>query len=153
MAAERPCIRWFVGLAILWILVVLGLIELAVQSTVSIPISAGSASTSRLRWPGVVQGFERVFQSMPWSGDPSFPGRPPSFAEVMAGARRPVDPHVQAYLPLAVVLQNSVTEKIFTNQRGWIYLGELGETAVLLILLWVVAGMSQGGRRPWCVPH
>ena len=137
-------LRWFVGLAILWILVVLGLIELAVQSTVSIPISAGSASTSRLRWPGVVQGFERVFQSMPWSGDPSFPGRPPSFAEVMAGARRPVDPHVQAYLPLAVVLQNSVTEKIFTNQRGWIYLGELGETAVLLILLWVVAGMSQG---------
>ncbi len=42
--------------------------------------------------------------------------------------------------------RRSVDDKIFAKQRGWIYLEELWETAVLLVVLWVVAGMAGRGR-------
>ncbi len=139
-------LRWFIGLAVVWIAAVLGLIELAVQSTMPSANVARSAGTAKPRWPGVVRWFDRAFRIMPWADDPSFLTKDPSFQEVMAGARQPVDPHVPRGLPLAVVLQKSVADKIFADQRGWIYLKELWETAALLVVLWIVAGMGMKGH-------
>jgi hypothetical protein len=139
-------LRWLVGLSVIWIVAVLSLIELAVLSTDRTPIGTGSASAGSLRWPGIVERFERVFRSMPWIGDPSFTSKPPSFEAVMAGARRPVEQRVPPELPLAMVLQQPVDRKIFTNQRGWIYLKELGETAALLVVIWAIAGLNEVGR-------
>jgi hypothetical protein len=136
-------LRWFVGLAVLWIVAVIGLIELAVLSTERPTVGEKPVPGASPRWPTVVGWFDRAFRAMPWSGDPAFPKSDPCFEEVMAGARRPVDPHVPSNLNLAFVLQKSVADKIFTNQRGWIYLGELWETAVLLVLIWAVGGMSR----------
>ena len=63
--------------AALWILAVIGLLELAVWST---------AKPGR---PAVAAWFDRAFKAMPWHGDPSFGKPDPSFAEVMAGAGSP----------------------------------------------------------------
>jgi hypothetical protein len=144
----RPgrALRWFVGLAVLWIVVVIGLIELAVLSTERPMIGEKPATGAKARWPVVVGWFDRAFRSMPWSGDPSFPMQDRSFEEVMAGARQPIDGHVPSYLPLAVVLQKPVSDKIFTNQRWWIYGKELWETVILLALLTAVGGISRVGR-------
>jgi hypothetical protein len=141
-------LRWFIGLAIVWIVAVLGLIELAVISTERTSRGENSASAAKMRWTGVVGWFDRAFRAMPWTDDPSFEMKDPSFEQVMAGARQPVDPHVPRGLPLrlAVVLQKSVADKIFVMQRGWIYLKESWETAVFLALLWAVAGMMTMGR-------
>jgi hypothetical protein len=144
-------LRWFVGLAVVWVIVVLGLIELAVLSTERPTLGNKPVPGASPRWPAVVGWFDRAFQALPWSDDPSLPVKDPSFEAVMAGARQPVDPYVPSNLSLAVVLQKSVDEvahKVFTNQRGWIYLGELWETAVLLVLLWAAGGMSRMGRTP-----
>ncbi len=143
----RPgrALRWFIALAILWIVAVLGLIELAVMSTER-PSGEKEASVRVRRWPGVVAWFDRAFAAMPWTDDPSFATKDPSFEQVMAGTRRPVDAHIPSDLPLAAVLQRPVDDKIFANQRGWIYLRELWETAVLLGLLWAVSVVVARGR-------
>ena len=149
-------LRWFIVLAIVWIVVVLGLIELAVLSTERAASGENSASAAKSRWPGVVGWFARAFRAMPWTDDPSFKTEDPSFEAVMAGARQPVDPHVPRDLPiqLAVVLQKSVTDKIFVTQRGWIYLKELWETALWLVLIAIAAGPDRGedDRRTRAAP-
>ena len=78
---------------------------------------------------------------MPWTDDPSFVTKDPA-SEVMAGAGSPSILTSPAACTSRSSLQKSVTDKIFVNQRGWIYLEELWETAALLVVLWVVAGMS-----------
>ena len=65
-------LRWFIGLAVFWIAAMLGLIELAVQSTVPSANVARSAGSVKPRWPGVVRWFDRAFRAMPWADDPSF---------------------------------------------------------------------------------
>ncbi len=78
---------------------------------------------------------------MPWYGDPSFDPPDPSFYQVMAGARQPAgDPHLPADLPASVVLQKSVSPRSLVGQRGMIYLRELWETAICLVLIAIAAG-------------
>jgi hypothetical protein len=131
--------RWLRRLAIitaLWILAVLGLIELAVWST----SQAGS--------PRVADGFDRAFKAMPWYGDPSFDKPDPTFLQVMAQARKPEgDPHLPADLHPSVVLQKSVSPRSLVGQRWWIYLRELWETAVWLVLIGIAAGPDRPGDR------
>jgi hypothetical protein len=119
--------------AALGILAVIGLLELAVWST---------AQPGR---PAVAAWFDRAFKAMPWHGDPSFGKPDPSFAEVMADARKPAgDPHLPAELPPAIVLQKSVDDRSLVDQRGRIYLRELWETALWLVLIWIAAGPDRG---------
>ena len=51
---------WLSLVAIGWTVVVVGLIEL------------GLFSTASPGWPGVARQFQRVFDAMPWTGDPRF---------------------------------------------------------------------------------
>ena len=106
--------------------------------------------------PAVVAWFDRSFRALPWRGDPGFPTKDPSFAEVMAGTRRPVDRHVDVDPALASssVLQRSVDDKIFAKQRGWIYLKEFpGDRRVARGALgrrrvWPSGSQSDGSRCP-----
>jgi hypothetical protein len=139
-------LRWFIGLAIVWIVAVLGLVELAVLSTERASNGEKTSGTARTRWPGVVGWFDRAFGAMPWTDDPSFRTKDPSFEQVMAVARRPVDSHIPSDLPLASVLQKPVDDKIFAKRRWSIYLSELWETAVLMVLLWAISVVSARGR-------
>ena len=119
---------WLSIVAIGWTVAVLGLLELALFST------------SRPGWPSVAQQFQRVFDAMPWTGDPRFEA-------VMAQARRPMpDPYVPAVLSEAVVLQKPPSGKSFANQRGWVYTIELRETFALLAVILIIARMCDGGR-------
>ncbi len=139
-------LRWFIGTAIVWIVAVLGLVELAVLST-DRPVSGPKVpALVKMRWPGVVAWFDRAFSAMPWKDDPSFETKDPGFERVMAGARRPVDAHIPSDLNLAAVLQKPVDDKIFANRRWSIYLKELWETVVLLVLLWVLSVLALKGR-------
>jgi hypothetical protein len=122
--------------AAFWILAVLGLLELAVRST------------AEPGWPRVAGWFDRAFKAMPWHGDPTFGKPDPSFMEVMAGARKLADDsHLPADLPPSVVLQKSVSAPSLVDQRGMIYLRELWETALWLVLIWVAAGTDRPGMR------
>ncbi len=113
----------------------LGLLELAVWST-------GPSGS-----PRVAGGFERAFQAMPWYGDPSFDPPDPSFRQVMARARQPAgDPHLPAGLE-SVVLQKSVSPRSLVGQRGMIYLRELWETALWLVLIGIAAGPDRPDDR------
>ena len=114
--------------AVVAIVAVVGLIELALLST------TGQG------WPVLARGFQLGFDAMPWRGDPSF-------AAVMAGARGPAaDPRIPAGLNRSRFLQKSGDGESFADARGSIYVRELGETAALLAVLWLIARMSEGGR-------
>jgi hypothetical protein len=114
--------------ALVAILAVAGLIELALLSTTS------------QGWPTLARGFQLGFDAMPWKGDPSF-------AAVMAGARGPaVDPRIPAGLNRSRFLQSSDDGQSFADARGSIYVRELGEAAALLAVLWVIGRLSEGGR-------
>ncbi len=75
----------FAGVALLWVVAMVGLIELALLCT------------SSQGWPTLARGFQRAFDAMPWKGDPSF-------ASVLAGAAtldaRPA--HSGRFQPVAV---------------------------------------------------
>lgn len=112
-SAGRALIR-FVIAASVWIVLVVGVMELAL------------ASTAHPGWPRVVRVFERAFRVLPWSGDPDF-------SAVLAIARQSQpDPRIPTGLALAVVLQKQPDRRVFVTQRGWIYGKELGETALVL---------------------
>jgi hypothetical protein len=129
-------IRCLVVVAALWIAAALGLVELAVR---------GTAETG---WPRVAGWFDRAFKAMPWYGEPTLLKPDPTFREVMARARRPADePHLPAELPPSVVLQKSVNPRSVVGQRGMIYVRELWETAVWLILIGIAAGTDRPGDR------
>src|SRR5262249_3345755 len=60
-------------------------------------------------------------------------------------ARKPVgDPHLPSELPASVVLQKTVDARSLVARRGRIYLGELWETGLWLILI----GFAVGADRP-----
>ena len=128
--------RWLVVVAALWIGGVLGLFELAVRSTAD----AG--------WPRVAGWFDRGFKALPWYGDPGLSRPDPSFREVMAQARKPAsDPHVPPELHPAIVLQKTVNPRSLVGQRRTIYLVELGETILWLVLIGIAAGSDRPGDR------
>ena len=73
----RCSLSWLAGLSAVWILVVLGLIELAL----------GSGSSDGRHWPTGL--FQRAFESRPWKGDFSL-------RAVLAQARKPAsDPRFE----------------------------------------------------------
>jgi hypothetical protein len=112
----RSLVR-FAAVTTAWVLLTLGVMELAL------------ASTARPSLSGVAQGFERAFQALPWSGDPGF-------RAVLALADQPQpDPRLPPGLAQSMVLQKQPVGRVFASQRGWIYAKELGETALLLLVL------------------
>ncbi len=122
-------------LAAVGILATIGLLELAVWST----SPTGS--------PRVAGWFDAAFRAMPWYGDPSF-RKDPSFAEVMAMARKPAgDPYVPPDLSPSIVLQRTVDKRSLVARRGELYLDELWETAIALILIAMAAGPDRPGDR------
>ncbi len=121
--------------AAIWILAAIGLFELAIWST------------SKPGSPRVAGWFDAAFRAMPWYGDPTF-RTDPSFAEVMARARRPVgDPHLPPGPAPSVVLRKTVDNRSLVDRRGSLYLKELWETAVALILIAMAAGTGREGDR------
>jgi hypothetical protein len=114
--------------ALCWVAATVSLIELALLST------------SKPGWPALARGFQRVFDVMPWTGDPTF-------AAFMAGARSPAgDPSVPAGLNRRAFLQRNANSGSFASDRGAIYTLELWETTVLLLALLVVARLNDRGR-------
>jgi len=112
----RSLVR-FVTIAALWVLLIVGVIELALAS------AANPAAS------GIARGFERAFHALPWSGGPDF-------ASVLAVARQPQpELRLPTGLAQAILLQKQPAGRVFASQRGWIYGRELGETAVLLTVL------------------
>ncbi len=110
----RSLVR-FVIFATAWVLLILGVMELALPAR---PIRGGR---------GVARVFQRAFGSLPWTGDPDF-------FNVMAIARKPQpDVRVPTGLSLAVVLQKPPAGRVFVSQRGWIYGTELAETVLLFV--------------------
>ncbi len=134
-------IRRLTIVAAIWILAAIGLLELAIWST------------SKPGSPRVAGWFDAAFRAMPWYGDPSF-RKDPSFAEVMARARRPAgDPHVPPDLAPSVVLRKTVDNRSLVERRGSLYLNELWETAVALIVIAMVVGTDrEGDRRTHAAP-
>jgi hypothetical protein len=120
----------FIIIAALWIALTISLIELAVAST------APRASSSLSSY------FDHAFRAMPWSGDPSFDPPDPSFAAVMAEARRPTtDPRIPS-----ILAQKNQQNQTFVKARTELYLNELHEPAALLIALATIAWLI---RKQW----
>jgi hypothetical protein len=121
----------FVALALVWVLLTLGVMELALFCT------------AHPGWRGVAGAFQRVFRALPWTGDPDF-------SAVLAIARQAQpDPRIPTGLPLAVVLKKQPTGRVFARDRGWIYGKELGETALLLLVLGYLGWKcDRGGLTP-----
>ncbi len=117
----------------------LGLISICWVAATILIIEVALLCTGTPGWPEASRGFQRVFSALPWKGDPSFP-------TVLAQARRPLpDPRVGAAIPDSVLLRKSMHERIFIEQRGWIYLRELGEATALLLLVFFLAWLC--GKR------
>jgi hypothetical protein len=119
--APTRSLRRFVLAAALWILAVVGLLELAIRSTAA------------PGWVRVSRGFQAAFSAMPWTGDPSF-------AAVLAQARQPLGDQT---LPPGIARST----RSFADERGTIYASELWESGVLLLGLLVVAWRSEKGRH------
>jgi hypothetical protein len=118
-AVPGRSLRRFAFAGLLWVMAVVGLIELAL------------ASTARPGWPAVARGFERAFSAMPW-GDPGF-------RAIMDLARRSQpDPR------LPVILAGP--RNTFVQERGRIYRAELWESALLFAAILVIAWRSEHGR-------
>jgi hypothetical protein len=126
----RSLRRLAVG-AVCWVGVTLAVIELALFCT------------GQPGWPQVAGGFQRVFSSLPWPGEASF-------ATVLAQARRPqVDQRIGSALAQTILLRKTASERIFTEQRLDIYVRELGEAVPLLVLVLLLAMMSdKAGLAP-----
>ncbi len=122
-------LAWLGGLSVLWVLIVVGLIELA--------LAAGSSS--RNAW--LADLFERAFQTRPWTDDPGF-------RNVLAAARKPV---VESRIPTEVVQlglsRRPTVPTTFARSRGAIYLRELYVTAGLLLGILIVAMATAPASR------
>jgi hypothetical protein len=131
-ARVRASLLRFVGVALLISGLTVATVELAF------------ASTSGRSLPGVADGFERLRQALPWSGDPSF-------REVMSAARRPAtNPIIHAGLGRQGIDPGARLDR----ERGRIYAQELGETAALLAALVLLAAFTHRflSLRPREVP-
>ena len=126
-ALPRPVAQTAVLSAVCWVVATLGIIELA------------PACTDKPGWPAVSRGFQSIFASLPWKGEPSF--------ETVLGQARCAlpDPRVPAGVSDAIVLRKSRYERIFLDQRARIYFRELGETAVLVLLIFLTAQVIEKG--------
>ena len=130
-------LAWLAGLSAAWILVVLGLIELAL----------GSGSADRRPW--LTGLFQRAFQSRPWTDDPDF-------RSVLAEARRPAgDPRIPADLVRVGVATRPADPRTFVESRAEIYARELAGAAGLLfgilIVAWLTSPHSRRGHLPACL--
>ncbi len=115
-----------------WVGLTVGLIELALFST------------GQPGWPDVARGFDKVFAALPWA-------REPSFATVLAQARRPLaDARVGPGLSQTILVRKPAEERVFADQRTGIYVRELGESGALVILVLLAALMSE---RSWLAPQ
>jgi hypothetical protein len=111
--------------SIFWVGATLLIIELALLCT------------SKPPWPALARGFERIFSALPWPGEPNF-------ETVMAGARRPLpDPRIASGVSQTILLRKSMQDRVFVDRRAWIYATEVGETAVLILLLLSLARLSE----------
>ena len=106
----------------------MGLIELALFST------------GQPGWPELTQGFQKVFAALPWTGEPSF-------TAVLAQAHRPQpDPRIPPGLSQTILTRKSGEGRVFAEERPRIYVRELGESAALVIIVLLLAVMSETGR-------
>jgi hypothetical protein len=131
LAWPRPgrSLAWLAGLSAAWILVVLGLIELALGSG----LSAGR--------PWLAGLFQRAFQSRPWTGDFNF-------RAVLAEARRPAsDPRIPAELVKSGLVSPPVDPRSFVESRAEIYARELASTTGLLVGILAVACLTSPRSR------
>jgi hypothetical protein len=120
-------LRRLAFLAICWVGASLAVIELALLCTANPGL------------PVVARGFDRLFSALPWSGEPSF-------ETILAKARKPLpDPRITSGIPHAIVLRKSGEERVFVDQRGRIYVRELGEAAILVLLVLLTARLSEKG--------
>ncbi|HWT77393.1 MAG TPA: hypothetical protein VN648_01105, partial [Candidatus Methylomirabilis sp.] len=127
-------LAWLAGLSAAWILVVLGLIELAL----------GSGSSVRRPW--LTGLFQRAFQSRPWTDDPDF-------RSVLAEARRPAgDPRIPAELVRVGVATRPLDPRTFVESRAEIYARELAGTVGLLVGILIVAWLTSPGSRRGHLP-
>jgi len=117
----------------------LGLISIGWVAATVLIIELALLSTGTPGLPEVSRGFQKILSALPCNGDPSF-------VTVLAQARRPLpDPRIAAAIPDSVVLRKSMYERIFIEQRGLIYLRELGEATALLLLVFLTAWLC--GKR------
>ncbi len=129
--ASRQAARglWaFVAGALIWVVLTLGVLELAVHST-----------EPRAN-PLIAAGFTSIFEGMPWYGDKAFDPPDPSFASVLAQARRPMsDPRIPANLP------QKQQARSFVAERWSLYEKELREPVAFLVLLAVLGWLIDRG--------
>ena len=133
----RCSLSWLAGLSAVWILVVLGLIELAL----------GSGSSDGRHWPTGL--FQRAFESRPWKGDFSL-------RAVLAQARKPAsDPRFEPELVKFGLVPPPLDPRSFVESRAEIYAHELAGTAGLLvgilIVAWLTSPHSRRGHLPACL--
>ena len=112
----------------IWVLAMVGLIELALFST------------SSPGWPTLARGFQRAFDAMPWTGDPTFrrgdgrarvgPAPDPRIPAGSTGSRSCRKTATAGPLPVSA-----------EDLRG-----RARETAALLAVLWVIARLCAKGR-------
>lgn len=115
-------LAWLSGLSAAWILVVLGLIELALAS---------GPSNGR---PWLTGLFQKAFQSRPWTDDPGF-------LAVMAEARRPAgDPR----LPRTFVESRG---EIYVRELA----GTTGLLVGILAVVWFTSSRSRREHLPACL--
>ena len=112
--------------ALLWVVAIVGLIELAL------------VCTSSPGWPVLARGFQRVFDAMPWKGDPSVCRRDgrrarPCGRPAYSGRSQPVDVPAEEWNGGRVCRSSAERSTAI----------ELWETAALLAVLWVIARMSE----------
>ncbi len=120
-------LRRLVVISICWVAVTLSLIEMAVSCT------------SQSGWPEVSRGFQKVFSALPWKGEPSF-------ATILAQAHRPLaDRRIGSGPSQTILARRPAGERIFAEQRFHIYTRELGEAVALVVLVLVLATMSNRG--------
>jgi hypothetical protein len=120
---------WLAVLAAAWIVVVLGLVELALES----------GSTRATPWAASL--FRRAFEARPWTGDPDF-------LSVLAEARKPAsDPRIPATLVHAGIAAAQADPRSFVERRHEVYRRELTSTVGLLAAI-VAVGCLSSLRAP-----
>jgi hypothetical protein len=128
-----PSLASLAALAILWVGLTLGLVELALASG----SSADRALTSV---------FDMAFRMRPWKGDPSF-------RSVAAQARLPFsDPTIPPELERMGVASRPRDPRSFVSRRVEIYRDELAVTAMVLAGILSVALLAQTGSGRTLVP-
>ena len=130
-------LSWLVVLSAAWLLIVLGVTELAL---------AGGSSDGLPWLTGV---FQKAFQCRPWTDEYSF-------RSVLAEARKPAsDPRIPAEIVKLGLVSRPVDQRSFVESRAEIYARELVGTASLLLgilaVAWLTSCRSRRGLLPACL--